>query len=239
MIPLLSMVEETSASESYTWDPNLVNSGGYANEVNLPITTKHYSGFLCPSDEPKYDYRPGRVTKHSYAVNFGNTGLERADARPDGTGGARVDENNGVKFGGAPFALTNVDGTNHRPVKLAMITDGLSNTAFAAEVLQTEGNDVRGTIWYSYSAGFMTFTGPNSQENDLLARITGSCEPTPPNPPCRKRKGPGEPIHGASRSRHPGGVNVVMGDTSVHFVNDDIELAVWREMSTIDGQKTK
>jgi len=38
-----------------------------------------------------------------------------------------------------------------------------------------------------------------------------------------------------ARSYHPGGVNLVMGDGSVHFVNDTIDLTTWQAMATIDG----
>ena len=38
----------------------------------------------------------------------------------------------------------------------------------------------------------------------------------------------------AARSDHPGGVNVVMADGSGHFVRDDIDLAVWNGIGTID-----
>ena len=38
------------------------------------------------------------------------------------------------------------------------------------------------------------------------------------------------------RSRHPGGVEVLMFDGSVRFVQDFIDLVtVWRRMATIDG----
>lgn len=45
---------------------------------------------------------------------------------------------------------------------------------------------------------------------------------------------PGE--HGivCARSYHPGGVNVVFGDGSVTFINESIQLAVWRGMGTRD-----
>ena len=39
----------------------------------------------------------------------------------------------------------------------------------------------------------------------------------------------------AARSRHPGGVNVAMGDGSVRFVKDSVNLQVWRMMSTTAG----
>jgi prepilin-type processing-associated H-X9-DG protein len=33
-------------------------------------------------------------------------------------------------------------------------------------------------------------------------------------------------------SAHPGGVNMILGDGSVHFIKDHIELATWRALST-------
>jgi prepilin-type processing-associated H-X9-DG protein len=39
----------------------------------------------------------------------------------------------------------------------------------------------------------------------------------------------------AARSRHPGGVNVVLCDGSVHFVRDGISILTWRALSTIAG----
>jgi prepilin-type N-terminal cleavage/methylation domain-containing protein/prepilin-type processing-associated H-X9-DG protein len=41
-----------------------------------------------------------------------------------------------------------------------------------------------------------------------------------------------------SRSYHPGGVNVVMTDGSVHFVSDSVDLAVWRAAATRAGGET-
>jgi len=39
----------------------------------------------------------------------------------------------------------------------------------------------------------------------------------------------------ASRSRHPGGVNVVMCDVSVRYVSDDIDLWAWQVRSSMAG----
>ena len=44
--------------------------------------------------------------------------------------------------------------------------------------------------------------------------------------------------HNASRSRHPGGVSVVMCDASVHFITDGVELLTWQAMSTMEGDET-
>jgi prepilin-type N-terminal cleavage/methylation domain-containing protein len=41
-----------------------------------------------------------------------------------------------------------------------------------------------------------------------------------------------------ARSHHPGGVNIVVMDGSVHFVNDEISLTVWRAAGTRAGRET-
>ena len=38
-----------------------------------------------------------------------------------------------------------------------------------------------------------------------------------------------------ARSRHPGGVNVVFADGSTKFVNESIDLYVWRRLGSSDG----
>jgi len=41
----------------------------------------------------------------------------------------------------------------------------------------------------------------------------------------------------AARSNHPGGVNAVLCDGSVHFIQETIELDVWRGMATRNGRE--
>jgi prepilin-type processing-associated H-X9-DG protein len=42
----------------------------------------------------------------------------------------------------------------------------------------------------------------------------------------------------AARSRHAGGVQAAMCDGSVRFFSNDVELAVWRALSTSQGRET-
>ncbi|MFO0920991.1 MAG: DUF1559 domain-containing protein [Pirellulales bacterium] len=46
---------------------------------------------------------------------------------------------------------------------------------------------------------------------------------------------PGEHAIMSARSKHTGGVNASMGDGSVRFVSDSIDLVTWRAMGTRDG----
>jgi prepilin-type processing-associated H-X9-DG protein len=41
----------------------------------------------------------------------------------------------------------------------------------------------------------------------------------------------------AARSRHPGGVNVVMADGSVQFFSDEVDLRTWQALASIDGNE--
>jgi prepilin-type processing-associated H-X9-DG protein len=40
------------------------------------------------------------------------------------------------------------------------------------------------------------------------------------------------------RSNHPGGVNALLADGSVHFVGDAIALNAWRSLGTCSGGET-
>jgi prepilin-type processing-associated H-X9-DG protein len=54
------------------------------------------------------------------------------------------------------------------------------------------------------------------------------------NPPCAGAASIVS-ITSAARSRHPGSVNVGMGDGSVRSVKNSISLATWRALSTTQG----
>jgi prepilin-type N-terminal cleavage/methylation domain-containing protein/prepilin-type processing-associated H-X9-DG protein len=41
----------------------------------------------------------------------------------------------------------------------------------------------------------------------------------------------------AARSKHPGGVNVLLADGSAHFVDENIALNIWRALATIEGNE--
>jgi hypothetical protein len=43
-----------------------------------------------------------------------------------------------------------------------------------------------------------------------------------------------------ARSYHPGGVNLLLGDSSTRFVSDSIDLNIWRALSTpkqVEGEQ--
>ena len=43
------------------------------------------------------------------------------------------------------------------------------------------------------------------------------------------------PMQVPPSSQHPGGVNTLMGDGSVRFIKDSVDLATWRALGTRNG----
>ena len=77
----------------------------------------------------------------------------------------------------------------------------------------------------------MTIYTPNSKTLDVRNQC-GSTAVTPdPMMPCTT----GGNLQGAARSRHVGGVHVVMGDGAVRFVSSNIDSGTWSAIGTMDG----
>jgi prepilin-type processing-associated H-X9-DG protein len=172
-------------------------------------------------------------------VNFGNAGLFQelstnyignASPTPAGT------YYNGVWLG-APFSDTDPSfyPSRQRTYNVSSITDGLSNTLMAAEVIQSQDTSFRGYTWWGDASAFETWLAPNSPLPDVLQGYCTTLFPkiTIPNPPCTNTTVQG-PTYG-SRSRHPGGVNTLFCDGSVKFVKNTINLFTWRALSTSQG----
>ena len=119
----------------------------------------------------------------------------------------------------------------------AEITDGTSNTMAVAEYLKgVDEDDLRGFPWSNRAGLQMLFVklGPNSPGEDSLYPSFCTADYNQPslNLPCNG----GGTLYGyaASRSRHPGGVNVVYCDGSAHFIPDTIDIAVWQNLGWIN-----
>ena len=190
-----------------------------ATDPNGP-TRQIVPTFLCPSDDGmQTESQPwGVFTMGNYHVYFGAANLGAAQALPDNQLAAF-----GVNFG----------------ARLSKITDGTSKTLLMGEYLRSRGasNDQRGLLWADqpgYGHIYANFN-PNSGSPDLL--YVGYCDNQPQlNLPCISGDGgPNNTV--AARSRHPGGVNVVLADGSVQFIADEIDLATYRALVTIAGSE--
>jgi prepilin-type N-terminal cleavage/methylation domain-containing protein/prepilin-type processing-associated H-X9-DG protein len=239
---MLPMFEQGTLANAFNFDlgsegipgPGLNNFLGLI--ANTTVAATKLAVFQCPSDReivfhinPAYGgpfFAAFPFTKGNYAVSWGNTSW-------------------GQGFRGALAAqyLQSAFGHNMN-LRFASITDGTSNTVFIGEVLQGAQFDVRGVMWSSVPGGasFMTRFTPNGLR-DFYGRINGGdwlnnrptffCTSEPVMQlPCFPSASDNDAFAGA-RSRHPGGINVMMGDGSVRFIKNSIHHPTWLALNTI------
>ena len=175
------------------------------------------SVLLCPSDPnsgKNKTFSAGQGLHINYAACTGSTVFN-----PSGdAAGANL---NGVFY-------------TRSSTKIGAITDGTSNTLFAAEMRvspDTTKDDLRGRHYNSYTGNtlFSTLNPPNTtvgdqQYSDFCIDIPGA--------PCRTAGGT---FIQSARSAHTNGVNVVMGDGSCRFVSNNIDLQTYQFMGTRSG----
>lgn len=201
----------------------------YSHVNNRPVTTSIIPTFLCPSDGETSNFAPNfsNITKHNYVVNAGNTNRMQGQT-------PRGSPLNGVIFGGAPFIRNGknlFNNPNGTVIKFSSITDGLSNTLMASELIRGETTDLRGFTWWGPGAVFHAFNQPNSPSPDQF-QFASYCVNLPQKGlPCIQAA----EHQAAARSRHAGGVNAVLCDGSVRFFTNNINLATWRAYSTSQG----
>jgi prepilin-type N-terminal cleavage/methylation domain-containing protein/prepilin-type processing-associated H-X9-DG protein len=248
---ILPFIEERQLGERYTWLPKgstIYDVPGYTYDSdqpshnppiqNLAVVKTRIASMTCPSDVPQVtvsttaDGQPSKATPglplHNYVANYGNTNHQGFDYllpnSPDY-----------VKYLGSPFLGYDGAPTDEHSVKFRQISDGLSKTMAFAETVQGEGGDLRGLIWWGWSAGFESFFTPNASDTDRMYGVP-YCQQVGANPPCAYQSVKDRTKAGA-RSRHPGGVNVALLDGSVQYVSDNVDLAVWRGASTTQGEE--
>jgi type II secretory pathway pseudopilin PulG len=227
------------------WGGNDLTGARYTSNPNTDVTTFRLPEFNCPTDIPSSPI--DGIVNMNYVVNYGNTTFFQADVLVGGVV---------TTFGGAPFhcyrGSTGDDGpvdANEanawkrqygRPVKLAEISDGMSNTMLMSEVMQGQSGDYRGFAFWGGASGFVTFIGPNSSEPDVM--FGAACNLLDPrNGPCTTNAAaPPSPLgrRQGARSRHIGGVNVSMGDGTVRFMVNGIDINTWRALGTSRGSES-
>ncbi|MEW4570699.1 DUF1559 domain-containing protein [Tautonia sp. JC769] len=209
---LLPFLEQRNLFESYNYDLSFQVSANETTRASI------VSVFSCPTDEQqRFVNNGGNVTdvKGNYGVNWGQNTY-------------------GDQILPSPFGL-NYGAT------FAEIRDGTTNTLLMAELIQAphplgqpvDVIDRRGRIWSDQPSSHQISSriGPNSRAADY-----GACWDRPDlRSPCIRNTGQGPQHYIGSRSFHPGGVHTLLGDGSVRFVKDSIDLIVWRALSSRAG----
>ncbi|WP_422931878.1 DUF1559 domain-containing protein [Singulisphaera sp. PoT] len=192
--------------------------------------------YQCPSDRSltcQFAGYPGPpiagvpLTRGNYAANWGNTTWSQADVAGAPDGAYRL----------SPFGVV-------ENLTFASIADGLSNTVFVAEILQGSGGDVRGLPWF-FLPGANTYMSrflPNAA-TDLLGQ-PGKGDVLMMGDLCVDEPGRDLPCsagadiassawYNGSRSRHPGGINALLGDGSARFLKSSITPQAWLGLHSI------
>jgi hypothetical protein len=107
-----------------------------------------------------------------------------------------------------------INAGNHPPTGNPGNTPQLTETNYIGYTSFWGG---RGSFWMwgsMQNTAFNTFLLPNSPNPDVIAHGNGFF---------------------AARSRFSGGVNVALGDSSVRFVRNTVNVATWRALSTRAG----
>lgn len=230
----LPYMEQNALFDAYRADPTGFNSGDTVNQWIHQMTGIQVRTAVpimsCPSDGSA----PGRganggttAFQASYAVCAGGTNWTAGVTAPTQLNIAGGDS------GGMFYSQSKV--------RLTDVQDGTSNTLMGSEGI-IRGNSAAawgelGGVWGGAphgSYGFSTFQLPNTSVADRVYSCKMTSLPgAPNNAPCENGNSGG--LAGRwnyARSYHTGGVNAVMGDGSLRFIRNNIDLTAYRTMGT-------
>jgi prepilin-type N-terminal cleavage/methylation domain-containing protein len=228
----------TSAGPSFM--PASTNMSG----ANAAQSRTYVPVFICPSDQ---GIAAGWGGQNNYAANQGGWLCDRSD-----TPGAASDNSPAEIQTGVFYYLSKV--------RSADVIDGMSNTAFFSEKIRGQGTPDPKTdllvmthqtslaATQSACRGLNPATALPLTSNWGFSWVMGENCCTQYNhvdvPNARSCAGTGFPggmtnmaMQVSAASRHVGGAHVMLGDGSVSFASDNIDLTVWRSFGTRAGQE--
>jgi prepilin-type processing-associated H-X9-DG protein len=185
----------------------------------VSIYASQIKTYLCPSDQSSAQARTDRANTGGYLCGSTNyRGVSGSNwcwgsYTNTGTNG----DCNGLDNGDGVFFRSD----SNYSFGFAAVTDGLSNTLFVGEDIP-EMNQHCGWPNANYANGTCSIPLNNAMQSGQPGY-----------------KNPGDwPNVYSFRSRHPGGANFALGDGSVRFVRQTIDLAAYRAASTKSGGET-
>ena len=252
---LLPYVEQQALNDLIDFEQALMlGSGGGAsvNPVQALAAQTPVSLLLCPSD--------GGETRFANVLNFGAYDYLSGGGNYVSCGGSGTGTNydlrypsDGLFWSDSAIQFKDItDGTSYT-IMFSESLRGTDSEAFGPQPQDAERQMASMCNQFSFNAD-----GPGLQgvvNPDLASIVSGAnywrgirCgawiwgrEPIttfsaymPPNTPVPDLHAKGTGFF-AARSHHPGGVNVVLADGSVRFINDTIQVDTWRALSTRCG----
>ncbi len=238
-----SLAPETPGmSGDVTFMPEYQN----VNRENATASRIQVSTFLCPSDGPPFGDWPGGI---NYLGNLYTWACDSSENNPSTTA-TQPEVPQGIFY-------------YQSSVRPADVQDGLSNTAFFSEKLRgtdSRDSDARSdsmifsattnmTDTYTTCQAMSPLTASRLTKRQGMSWVMGEMCCTmynhvaPPNArTCAAPVYPTQdmrnmPMQVPPSSRHPGGVNVLMGDGSVRFIKESITINTWRALGSRSGKE--
>lgn len=220
---LLPYLEQTALAAQIDWTKSFGHAGyNSLGNPNLLITRQTLAIFQCPSGPKARPISFGDVTtevyaRGSYAANNG-LGPMREYNLGNTIPTTRTQQEAGVFYMNSNMIAEQV-------------RDGLSNTMFVSEIRLLMNNDFRGVMHYPEGPLYHYNYTPNSLTPDGIR--SGFCD-NQPEAPCTTTFSSWNTRQMiiTARSYHPGGVHVLLGDGSAHFIQQAISLNVWQALGT-------
>jgi prepilin-type N-terminal cleavage/methylation domain-containing protein/prepilin-type processing-associated H-X9-DG protein len=204
---------------------------------------------------------PWQATKGNYGVNWGNLDDGQALLGGKFTGFPQLWLQSPFGFsrsGNGPFncrIATITDGTSNTHVVSELLQGAADDIRGTVWVLNAGAGSYNTrftpngyTDYIGVVPPYSTLVGPLPLTNyDNIATFGGTSPGTSPAPPgslcdsqpgqqlgCNNQGNEGSEFAG-SRSRHPGGVNSLFGDGSVHFLKNSVNAMTWVQLGSISG----
>ncbi len=210
------------------------------NRENQTASVTQVATFLCPSDGPPIGTWPGG---NNYFANQQTWACDLSENYPSTIAPSEVPR-------GMFYYISSATA--------ASVTDGLSNTAAFSEKIRGTGAPNPQTDMFvnvnstSQDATYLTclatnvLSAPPLTSREGMSWVMGEMCCTlynhvgPPNQiTCAGLGFPGNMANMAMQvppsSRHPGGVNVLLGDGSGRFIKNSVNLQTWRGVGTRNG----
>ncbi|MBY0394910.1 MAG: DUF1559 domain-containing protein [Thermoleophilia bacterium] len=268
---LLQFIEQSASYAAFNFQRNLNLTG--PTSPNNTAQIQIVATFVCPSDPSNAKLLAGtsELGYSNYFASIGGTACLTTGTSPwQESDGSRLGvfnysiDTSGTRFLDPPANTQfNTDFNRARPVRIAEITDGTSNTAALAETKRSRAvantaaeipvsdpinvytitGDFNGPTAFAPPPDCATFANQTrlryrGQQYYRSLPSTGYYSHTvPPNYKlwdCSNNPNFNQ-VHGAARSYHPGGVNVAFCDGSIRFIKDTINPTVWRALGTRAG----
>jgi prepilin-type N-terminal cleavage/methylation domain-containing protein len=211
-VELLPFIEETALYQVFTTDPKIgwPNSNWNTSPQKQQAVQRAIGLYQCPSEDVKFSnvykdtWNVPDLATGTYALCMGSLG-------PNDDFNKHKYSNNGVFYF---WSRT----------KLRRVADGLTKTLFIGEVVEVDQPDSSNVWWYG-NRSLDSLRNTASPVNSLIGQ--GNVQSYSPAPG-------GSGYNGAFASRHTGGAHFTFGDARTQFLEENITLDIYKQLSHRD-----